>query len=785
MISRWVGWFLTLTLTMTVSAPAQTSPSAAEVDLSQFQPTDREMFAEAALFIKRRNPGRAIMLLSDLLRYFPKSDYCEEALYRIAACYKDLGRFDEALPTLELLAKNFPQGAWQPSANLLRGEMLAADQRWAEALPFLQKSALTVKLSDAKLRANYLVALTCDNLKKSAEAKSALEFLVTQEKNNPYLDYARVRLAAVLLDAAGADSQRGLTLLKAVLTLAKDANLRGEAGVRAGNFLYGRGDYHGAIDYYNSARQAEAPEFWRKLANLGLVQANFAEKNYAAVIQVYNETKPVFPDGARPQVLFLAAEAYRLAKQNEPALDLYKFLLDQFPGDANAEASAWARILLLKDAANDETFLAETARFIAKFPKSARLPLVQVMRADAYYAAADYKVAAPMYVTILPQADQLQLADDALSGLYFRAGFAFFSLKDYANATLWLTSYLLRFKDGALIPNVLWLKGQAELESKSTEDALLSWGQLIDQYPRFPQREAILWQASLLAGSRQDYAKMGAWLELLTREFPKTPHLAEAHYWLAVTREAAGDDTGALAHWLAARNLDAARYYAEATRHIISILLKKQDVPQLRAEAEKYDQWREQHPQDPAISLDVCEWLGQQLMDGARPADSEPWLRRVLQSSKNGAQRKRAQLRLALLMTSLQNWDAAVRDWTAYRVNFPEETNRSTVLEPLARAYLATGNYAPAHKLAEQILQQNPEGEYNARGRLLLGDLALAQGQHEEAAKVYSAVALLIEHPQLTPLALTKAAQAWRAAGNGAKADEARARLRQQYPDYK
>jgi TolA-binding protein len=778
---------LRLFLAMMVGAlvQAQSTPTVVggtAPDLSQFQPTDKEMLAEAAAFIKQRNPGRAIMILSDLLRYYPGSVLREEVLYRVAACYKELGRFDEARQTLDLLGKNDPRSPWLAPAGLLRGEMLAADRKWAEALPWLQQ-ALTTDLPDAKLRSNYLVALACDNLGRLGEAKGSLEFLAGRDKDNPYFDYARVRLATVEIAAGRGD--RGAVLLKAVLASSNDANWRGEAGVRAGNLSYSRGNYQEATGFYEVVRRTAAPEFWKRLANLGLVQANFAEKNYAAAIQVYNETKPNFPDSTRAQVLFLVAESYRLTKQSAPALDLYQFLLDQFPGDANAEGASWARILLLQDGANAEPFLAETARFIAKFPQSSRLALVQALRADGYYARGDYKTAAPMYAAVLREPGKLQLADDALSGVYFRAGYVFFNLRDYKNSLLWMTAYLAKFKDGTLAANALWLKGQSELELKEANDALLSWGQLIDQYPEFAQREPVLWQAALLAGNQKDFAKMGGWLDKLVAEFPQTAHLAEAHYWLALSHEAANDDNGALAQWIAARNLDATRYYAAATRHVIRILLKKQDVLQLCAEVDKYDQWRLKNPQDPAISLEVYEWLGQQLMDGDASATGEPYLRRVLAASKDNPQRKRVQLRVATLMTRLQNWDSAVKEWTAYRANFPDETNRRAVLEPLAQAYIGTANYQLAQKLAEQILQQNPEGEYNARGRILLGDLALAKKQYETAAKIYSAAALLIDHPQLTPLALTKANASWRLAGNEAKADEALLRLKKQYPDYK
>jgi len=200
---------------------------------------------------------------------------------------------------------------------------------------------------------------------------------------------------------------------------------------------------------------------------------------------------------------------------------------------------------------------------------------------------------------------------------------------------------------------------------------------------------------------------------------------------------------------------------------------------------ELYDKWRVKNPQDPALGLDVYEWLGEQLLAGADPAAGEPYLRRVAAASKDATQRKRVLLRLAMFSSNRENWEAAVRDWSAYRVNFPEDANRTAVLEPLAQAFIRTGNTEAAHKLAEQILQQNPEGEYNARGRLLLGDIAAAKNNFEDAAKIYAAVALLIDHPQLTPTALSKAADAWRRAGNDDKANEALQRLKEQYPNHK
>jgi lipopolysaccharide biosynthesis regulator YciM len=138
---------------------------------------------------------------------------------------------------------------------------------------------------------------------------------------------------------------------------------------------------------------------------------------------------------------------------------------------------------------------------------------------------------------------------------------------------------------------------------------------------------------------------------------------------------------------------------------------------------------------------------------------------------------------LANLLSDEQDWQAALGEWKSYRANFPDEANRSIVMVPLAQAYIGENDFDPARQLAEQVLKQNPEGEFNARGRLLLGDIAFSQKKFDEAAKTYSAVALLMDDPVLTPIALKKSEVAYRQAGKTAQADQAALDLARRYPD--
>lgn len=773
--------------------PAQTgSPGTAApaiIDLSQFQPSEDALLQEALGFVQSKNHSRAIALFLDLLRYYPGGQHTEEALYRVARSYRDLGRFPEAREALSLLKQQTPalKGDWVEAALLLEGEMLGAEGKWKEALPFFQKAADS-KIKEVRQRSDYLAVLAADNLGDLSLARKNLASLLKGDATDPNRVYANLKQGALL--AQEGKNPEALLFLKQALETAKDDALKSEAAVRAGNLAYDTKNIRDAIGYYEVVRKTAAPEFWKKLANFGLVQSYFALADYKAVVQVFNEVRPAFPDQVRPQVFFLAAEANRLSGLKDgkaQALTLYDFVLKEFPKDPLAEPSLWARLLLFQgDKKAAKEFLFETARYLALYPESPRTYTVQLLRADATYEAGDYKTAAPMLEALIKnEAGLKSLKAESQAALFFRRAHAAFLLKDYKTASALFGRVVEAYPGQSLIPLALWFKGQAELSLNQSEAALKSWTALIALGSVFEQRDQLLWQSAQLAGSLKKYPEMEKNLLVFVNEFPKDKKLAEAHALLALARQEQGADADAAVFWARARELDQERYFVEATQQIIRIALEKSDLKTLQTEVEVYDAWRLKHGKVPEMALEVYEWLGQETMEKGNAEKAEPYLRRVLASSKDLPQRKRVQLRLAMLMSQLKNAGAAVREWQAYRVAFPEEANRSPVLEPLAEAQIGAADFESAQKLAEQILRQNPEGDYNARGRLLLGEVEFGKHNYKEAAKLFSAAALLVQDPQLTPRALSRAEKSYRLAGDNKKADELLLRLKKEYPDFK
>ena len=102
----------------------------------------------------------------------------------------------------------------------------------------------------------------------------------------------------------------------------------------------------------------------------------------------------------------------------------------------------------------------------------------------------------------------------------------------------------------------------------------------------------------------------------------------------------------------------------------------------------------------------------------------------------------------------------------------------------LGRAQLGLHQYSDAQKSADEACSLQPEGRLNAEGRMLSGEIQTAQGNYEEAAKIFQSISVIIDDPQLTPRAMEKAYKAWTKAGNAAEAAKVLNALQTRYPEH-
>ena len=100
-------------------------------------------------------------------------------------------------------------------------------------------------------------------------------------------------------------------------------------------------------------------------------------------------------------------------------------------------------------------------------------------------------------------------------------------------------------------------------------------------------------------------------------------------------------------------------------------------------------------------------------------------------------------------------------------------------------ALIGLQRYDDAQKASDEMLELQPEGTLNAKARLLSGRVALARNKYDDAAKIFMSVSVLYDDPEITPQALTQAAEAFDKAGEAGEAAKANEELKARFPDYK
>ncbi|NJL19470.1 MAG: tetratricopeptide repeat protein [Bdellovibrionaceae bacterium] len=332
-----------------------------------------------------------------------------------------------------------------------------------------------------------------------------------------------------------------------------------------------------------------------------------------------------------------------------------------------------------------------------------------MLRADAAYRKGEYAAAQPMLDALWKLPEREREPAPRQAAILFRRAHCRFELGNHAGAAKLFLQLAKDFSKEELAPKALWLAAQSALAEKKTAEAYQAYQQLLETYPAYGERARMMKDAALLAGSLKNTADMIRWLTAFLGETPEPPDAAEAHYWLALARQDAGDNPAAAEEWERARTLDGGRYYQPATQQLIRLALLAENLETLQKEVAGYDRWRETHTYADAVPLEVYEWLGQELAQRGK-AGAETFLRRVLAASEEGTQRYRVHLRLCRLLSAQNNPGAAVREWKTFRVNFPQYADQVEVMESQARALLESGEYDEAERMAEELLRRYPEG---------------------------------------------------------------------------
>lgn len=773
-------------------APPKATPAAGPVDVTDptneirlspqgtMKPEQVQM-SIADSFYTRKAYDQAAPEYEKYLTLYPAGGDRANVLYRLGESYRATGAVNAAKSSYEALLTQFSNSELLGPASYRLGDLYYQEKNYSTALHLYRRAS--VRLRDPKLitSAKFFTARCLEALGQKSEARTNYEELTNTANDNPFLEASRLSVALLFKEAG-----RTADALKQTQILAKttaNEELKAQAMVYSGLWARELDQSALAAETLKKALQLPGIARWRDVAELGMMQIYFADKKYQEIIANYTASGKTAGPETRPQLLTLVANTYRQLGNTQEAVTLLDQIIKEFPNSNFSRDAAGDRLTVLY-AAGDANIITEMDQFLAANPDSPKRDQVLLMKAEWLFKKQDYVGSAPLYALVENSRTlSVPLKAEALSKL----GWCLMQSKEYLRAIKAYSSLIDNYTTSKSIPAAFCQRGLARLRLKELGGALKDFEELISRFPKAKERELALHQKALIQGQMNENAGMAESFRRLLKDYPNTPVAPEANYWIGWVAFEAKDYKAAAELLAKARKLDKEQYFERAGLRVLLSYYYLEDKAAVGREIETYSKNGPKHP----VPYEVLHWLGQGYYEtGLIAPNSETQLEAFRNAVKYlgiVTERDDAKpddfLNLGRSQIRLGDFKKAAEMLTKYLGLVREPIPRTTGLLALGQAQIGFKELDAAQKTAEAALGLQPDGELNARARVLVGDIQNARGNFEEAAKVYAMV-VVIDDENVTPQALEKAVAAYKACGKEADAKRLLNTLQSRYPEY-
>ena len=500
-----------------------------------------------------------------------------------------------------------------------------------------------------------------------------------------------------LLSAADVDmrTQRpaeAIPLLRELMTKYPTSSANARARHYLAEALFRAGQYAEAADAYSQLAQSREGDsdkpnalFWRAESFFQLGEFDRAEQGYRELLQTASRHP------RQEEALYGLGWAQLNGQKYRSALDTFQQLGRTFPRTRFQESLFYARIkgyLGLRQLPAAQDAYRQLAR---EFPNGRWLGAATLEFARTAYEAGDYATAASLI---------RQLADAA--------------------------------KSSSLAPVALVLQGDLLYrEGKFTE--------AVDAYRRAERAglpdnllESTLLKRALASYQRRDFANAATDLEHLLRQFPTSPHAAEAAFWLGESRFYNRQYRPALLAYLQVPP-DSPRY-PDALYGRGWVYYQGSDW--LKA-APEFEQVVRRYP-DARIRPEALYRLGEVQFNLKNFDRAIATYQQLLREYPQEALAPNARFRIGWVRHKAGNNSQAIRDLSELVRDSPQQPMAAEAHYWLGMAYLQEKQLDDARAQFEQVLAMRPSSELAAQAILRLGDSYYNQGKFTQAIDTYT-----------------------------------------------
>ena len=710
------------------------------------------------------------------LSLYPNSSERPEALFRLGECYRLSGTTNAAKNSYETLLAQFQNGDFIGPAAYQLAQLYFADRQYRDALSLYRKAAVRLKDPLAANSAKFFSGRCMEALGQKLEARVAYEELLTPSENNPFQDASRLSVALLLKDSGR--NPEALRQIQILAAKTENPDIKLESTVRSGlwSLEVTPPQTPLADAAFKKAITLPGSDHWKEIAQLGILRIAFDAGKYQQVVDSYNRPGSPTPVNLRPEFLIIVGNSFRQLNKTDEALKIFDQVAKEFPDTAYAKDAQYERLKMLYSS-GDAQALTAIDQYLTANPQGEKHDQILLMKAELFFKKQDYATAAPIYSALELSR---QLSGTMKAEALFKLGWCQKTLGATSQATKAFTAFIDGYPTHKLVSGAMIQRGICWESQKNYGAALADYSDIIQKFPQSKERELALQRKAIILGTQSDDAKMAEAFKLLLKDYPKTKARAEADYWIGDVAFRAKNYKEAVDYLEEARKLEPDQYGEKTSIRLLQSHYYLGDKVATAKEIEfnakvgKY-----------AVPPEILRWLGTELHSGKAYDSAEKYL--LMLTKRDEVMPEDFRL-LGESQFEIQKFREATGSFLSYAEKVKGSAQRATALLTLAKAQIALRDFDPAQKSVDEAVALQPEGDINGEAKVRAGDIQLARGNPAEAAKLYETVFLAgIDHPEITPRALSKAIQATKlaqTAGSEEKVKKLTNLLQSRYPEY-
>ncbi len=767
--------------TLSAQTPPSTNPPSPQ-EITLHNPA-QEQFEKAQAFFQSAQYPAALQEYIALSRQYPSFTKIEEVLYRIAECYRLLNRPQDAIAAFKFALEKFPDGIYTTPIYLRLAQLLISTGKQAEAIATLKTLKDTTPTS-SEIQHTITLTLAQAHLKQKQldQALPLLQELIDLPGFSPF----KITALELLADYNENNNQHQAALdlwLKIIALAPTEPSVLAKAHARAAFIHWRLQNLSAALASFKEALRLQPSSTAEPLIRAALIQLYVDLNQPAEAIALYIPHRDTLPTSMLPDVLKKVAQAYMATQSPADAINILDTLLEKFPDHPIAPQAAYER-LRARAQIDPNHIDADAAAFLLQYGASPLSYTVRYLRAAHLQQKKQYAQAIPLW-------EQLSLEKNNLpQNLHFptillQLGEAYLRTDRYDSAATTLEKYLDHSPDLPDPLPILQHIAYAWQKASRPTQAINAWKRITEIAPPASALHltALEQLASLYSTTKQEKEKIAV-LARIHSDHPTSALRPTAAFALAQKAIKEKQYPQAIALLEEARELDPKTWDGQATYQLLAIAQYSKDLDSAIKYLSHYTTLRNENPDLPAVLPSTYYWLGDSAYQQKDYSNAKKFLDQFLSTTTKEAEIAATSWQLAKINIELQSWREALSHLERFSRLRPDQTRTSEYLLAQVRTLYHTADFDRATAAAEQILRQEPEGEFNLQARYWIAEIHFARRQYLEAARAFASLSYLHSDSTLTPLAMHRAAAAFEKSGDVKSAAEWRLRLRSRYPDY-